>query len=211
MRVIAGSARGRTLQAPRGLRVRPTAARARESLFGILGAAVEAARVLDLYAGVGCLGIEALSRGAAHVTFVEFEAAAARLLRRNLAHCGFPEARGAPPQEAAAAGPRARLLVQPVARALRWLARRGEGFDVVLADPPYGAREHGALLAALGGGSLLRRGGLVILEHHRKLEVPASAGRLRLRWQRDVGGTRFTAYGDDPAAAEEGSPCRTRN
>lgn len=197
MRVIAGSARGRTLRAPRGLRVRPTADRARESLFGVLGEQVIGARVLDLYAGAGAVGIEALSRGAASVCFVERHAATARILRRNLEGCGFTSAV-------------APCLVMPVARALTQLDRQGARFELVFADPPYAAGAYEGLLERLGGvageqglkpqsqgaaGALLANGALVVLEHFRKLAMPAAVGMLRRSWQRRVGETIFTAYG----------------
>jgi len=125
MRVIAGEARGRRLSAPRGLATRPTLARVRESMFSRLSVRLDFAglRVLDLFAGTGSLGIEALSRGAAHVTFVESARPALTALRRNLAALGFSE--------------RARVLKSEVLRGLETLSAQRQQFDLVLLDPPY--------------------------------------------------------------------------
>jgi len=125
MRVIAGDARGRRLSAPRGLATRPTLARVRESMFSRLSVRLDFAglRVLDLFAGTGSLGIEALSRGAGHVTYVESARPALMALRRNLVALGFSD--------------RARVLKSEVLRGLEMLAAQGERFDLVLLDPPY--------------------------------------------------------------------------
>lgn len=122
MRVVAGSARGRKLVAPDGLAVRPTAERVRQATFNALHhrGAIEDAHVVDLYAGTGALGIEALSRGAAHATFVEQDRAALDAINRNLDHLGF----------------RSRATVVR-GDALRWLATAKGHFDLVLIDPPY--------------------------------------------------------------------------
>jgi 16S rRNA (guanine966-N2)-methyltransferase len=121
MRVIGGELGGRTLVAPRGMATRPTSDRAREALFSILRD-VAGAAVLDLYAGTGALGIEALSRGAASAIFVESGAPALVALRKNL--------------DALDLRARARILGQPVARALAEVAAAGP-FDLVFIDPPY--------------------------------------------------------------------------
>lgn len=121
MRVIAGSAKGRTLDAPRGGATRPATDRIRETLFAILEPVLEDARVLDLFAGAGTLGIEALSRGAARVTFVERSAEALRALRRNVATTGFDD--------------RAEVVA---ANVLGFLERPVAGpYDVVFCDPPF--------------------------------------------------------------------------
>lgn len=124
MRVVAGAYGGRRLQAPTGTRTRPTIDRVREALFSILGP-IEGLRVLDLFAGSGALGIEALSRGAASATFVDSAPAAVAAVRRNLASMG------------------AEAEVRRV-DALRWLARAQGSYDLVFADPPY---DQAALLA----------------------------------------------------------------
>src|SRR5580692_6775643 len=124
MRVIAGRLGGRRLTAPRGMATRPTSDRVREALFSALGP-LGGAAVLDLYAGTGALGIEALSRGAARATFVESARPALAALRDNLAALGLEGA--------------ARVLAMPVERAV---TRLGGAFDLVLADPPYAETAH---------------------------------------------------------------------
>src|ERR1035437_9879508 len=126
MRVIAGSAKGRRLRAGKGQAVRPTADKVKGALFNILASRFDlrSAQVLDLFAGSGNLGIEALSRGVGHVTFVDESTAAVRTLRDNLRACGMERA--------------AVVLAMPVARALAQLARQQVRFDGVLIDPPYG-------------------------------------------------------------------------
>jgi 16S rRNA (guanine966-N2)-methyltransferase len=158
MRVIAGRHGGRRLQAPAGEATRPTADRVREALFSILGPRVEGARVLDLFAGSGALGIEALSRGAASATFVESSPAAVRVLRANLD----------------ALGEDAEVVR---ADALRWLhgaARAARQYDLVLLDPPY--RRGAALGPGLGAAlpAVLADGAVVVAEsdHRVPLELP---------------------------------------
>jgi 16S rRNA (guanine966-N2)-methyltransferase len=119
LRIIGGTWRGRKLRFPAGTAIRPTPDRVRETLFNWLGTAIDGARCLDLFAGSGALGLEALSRGAAHVTFVERDAAAARALRERLVEWQAGDAR--------------------VERtdALRFLARAPQPFDIVFLDPPF--------------------------------------------------------------------------
>ncbi len=125
LRVVAGTARGRRLSAPAGRITRPTSDRAREAVFNSLYSmgAVEAAAVLDLYAGTGALGIEALSRGASRAVFVERDPAAVRALHRNLAATGFTD--------------RAEVIRADALRAVDELNRRKRHFDLALVDPPY--------------------------------------------------------------------------
>jgi 16S rRNA (guanine966-N2)-methyltransferase len=130
MRVVAGIAGGRRLQAPAGRRLRPTSERVREAVFSSLTSlgAVDGARVLDLFAGTGALGIEALSRGAETATFVEADAAAVAAIRANLAATGLP---GGTVVQADAV----RFLGEPAAPA--WPERSGSLFDLAFVDPPY--------------------------------------------------------------------------
>lgn len=136
MRVVGGTARGRTLVAPPGSRTRPTSDRVREAIFNALYSrgGVEGATVADLFAGSGALGIEALSRGAVHATFVDRDRSARHAIRRNLDACGF--------------GDRATVVSAPVER---WLGGLGDEarFDVVFCDPPYAFEAWPDLLVAL--------------------------------------------------------------
>ncbi len=192
MRVIAGSARGRRLRAGPGLRVRPTADKVKGALFNILASrfTVESAQVLDLFAGSGGLGIEALSRGAARVTFVEQSAASVRVLRENLRLCGFE--------------PRARVMSCGVAPALAGLARAGARFDGLVLDPPYGKGLVERSLADLAASGLTRPGGWVIVEHHTDESPGPAYGALRLTQRRHYGKTGLAVFvANEPMPARE--------
>jgi len=182
VRVIAGQQRGHRLRVPRGRRVRPTLARAKASLFDILASRglVEGARILDLFAGSGALGIEALSRGAESVVFVEQDRFTARVLRGNVAASRYEA--------------RASVMVQSCAQVLRQLRRRGEVFDGVFVDPPYGTSWADRMLRELAAGTLLRRGGWVIV-HHRHGEAPELAYEALVASQRRrTGGAVIVLY-----------------
>ena len=162
MRVIAGDARGRKLSAPRGLATRPTLARVRASMFSRLSVRLDfrELRVLDLFAGTGALGIEALSRGAGHVTFVDSARAAINVLRRNLDALGFSD--------------RARVIRGDVVRAIETLGARHEHFDLVLLDPPYRKGWGDVVLTRLMEFDLLSAGAWVATEVSRLEAAPAS-------------------------------------
>ncbi|MDI3280307.1 MAG: 16S rRNA (guanine(966)-N(2))-methyltransferase RsmD [Bacillota bacterium] len=180
MRVIAGSARGRRLRCPAGREVRPTADRVRESLFAILGGSVEGARVLDLFAGAGTLGIEALSRGAAEAVFVEGDRRVAAALRSNLEATGFLA--------------QSRIIVSDVFAALRRLAGEGGKFQLILADPPYGrglARRTVEALASWAGKSA---GCRLVVEHSRHDDLPPWVEGLSLVRQERYGETVLSFY-----------------
>jgi 16S rRNA (guanine(966)-N(2))-methyltransferase RsmD len=182
MRVIAGSARGRRLDTVAGWSVRPTADRVKEALFSALGsrASLDGAAILDLFAGSGALGIEALSRGARHLTFVEQDRAARLVLARNLERCGFSD--------------RASVLAVPVRRALDELARRATRFDGALLDPPYGRGLAAATLEALGQGTVLAEGAWVAAEHSVDDQLAEGYGGLRLTASKRYGSTALTLY-----------------
>jgi len=172
MRVIAGRLRGRRIDAPRGALVRPTYDRVRESVFDILGPRVEGARVLDLFAGSGALGIECLSRGAKSVTFVERDRAVLGVLRANIQALGVSEA------SAVRSGDAVRLLEGAVP---------GGPFDLVFVDPPYASGLAGEVLALLVSRAHLAPGALVVVEHARGGAPEAACGSLAL--------TRSERYG----------------
>lgn len=177
MRVIAGRYGGRKLRAPRGGTTRPTSARVREALFAMLGD-VAGARVLDLYAGTGALGIEALSRGAAGAVFVERDPAALAALAANLAALGL-------------GGERALIRREDAAQALARAQKRKETYDLILIDPPYGrALELGPRLdAALG--ELLAPEARVVLESDRRAPL---ALELALEKERRYGDTTIAIH-----------------
>jgi len=150
MRVIAGRARGTVLFAPAGDYIRPTADRIKEDLFNIIAPYVVGARFLDLFAGTGQIGIEALSRGAENAVFVERERGAADLIRKNIAKCKLD-----------AAGD---VICGEVALTLQKLGNSGQAFDIVYLDPPYDMDELAGVAKALTEGGLLCDGSLVIAE-----------------------------------------------
>lgn len=182
MRVIAGVARGRKLAAPQHGNTRPTPDRVREALFSALASTLVDARVLDLFAGSGALGIEALSRGARTATFVERDADTAAVLRRNLTVL---------PQDVQQ---RARLVVDDAARALDRLGRANEPFDLIFADPPYATDAYDAVLHAVASANLLAPSGAVVLEHPRTRTAPEPAAGLVLVRSRAYGSVCITSY-----------------
>jgi 16S rRNA (guanine966-N2)-methyltransferase len=179
MRIIGGHDRGRRLRAPRGLGTRPTADRVRVTLFDVLGPAIAGARVLDLFAGTGAVGIEALSRGAARVVFVEKDQAALRALRANLATLGASRAA-------------ARVMAGDVLRVLAELPAHEEPFDLVFIDPPYAMALAGRALAAVAAARVSRPGGEVVVQHSTRDTLPAVAGFVEHRRGRRFGDTALT-------------------
>jgi 16S rRNA (guanine966-N2)-methyltransferase len=163
MRVIAGEWRGARLEAGQSRDLRPLTGRIKESLFGGLGERIDDARVLDLFAGSGSFGIEALSRGARHVVFVENAAQVNKVLNKNL-------------RRLAVALDRYEQLEMAVARALSLLAKQQRSFDIVFADPPFRRPMAQGLLDLLSKRRVLAQTGLLILRHHRK-EVMAPCHR----------------------------------
>lgn len=169
MRVVAGSARGRRLRAPAGDTTRPTTDRVREAVFNALGSlgALDGAVVVDLFAGSGALGIEALSRGAASAVFVETDRRAVEVIEDNLAELGF--------------GDRATVIRRPVDDAVASLPAP---VDLVLADPPYDFDGWQPLLTALA--EVLDPEGFVVLESDRPVEVAPGWEKVR---EKSYGGT----------------------
>ena len=170
MRIIAGTYRSRTLEAPLGMKTRPTSDRLRETLFNVLAPRMEAARFLDLYAGSGAVGLEAVSRGAKNVTLVERAAGALKVLRGNLVRLGI---RGG-----------VRVYAGRVSEFLRSAADSGpnpDRHDIVFLDPPYEeAKEYALALGLLGGAAavILAEGALVVAEHRRKEPLEDRYGSL---------------------------------
>lgn len=181
--VIAGSARGRRLKSPPA-GVRPTAAILRRSLFDILAARVAGARVLDLYAGAGSLGVEALSRGASGCDFVERDRRCVAVIRANLALIGDP---GGPVPSAESghrsteSAPRSTVDCAPVETWLRRHAGRLAEYDLIFLDPPYGEPGLEKVLSLLGRPGALKADALVVVEEHadRHLELPAGLVEAR--------------------------------
>jgi 16S rRNA (guanine966-N2)-methyltransferase len=183
MRVIAGRFGGRRLIAPRGSGTRPTADRVREALFSMLGP-LEGANVLDLFAGTGALGIEALSRGAAAAVFVERERSALCALRANLAAIGLQEA----------GGPQVQVRSRDALVALAEAIARGERYDLVFLDPPYAQAQALGPRLAQALPRLLWPGGAVVVEADRRAPLAID---LPVRRQRRYGDTSITIHGND--------------
>ena len=181
MRVIAGTYRSRVLKSLRGLKLRPTSDRLRETLFNVIGSSIEGAWFADVYAGTGAIGIEALSRGAAGVVFIEKHIPAANLIRQNLESLGILS--------------NATVLAVDALRGFEMLRARQEtqpefALDFFFLDPPYAEKkEYGRALRLLAAGPLLAPGGRVIVEHRRDFPLPETIGslnRVRLLKQGDA-------------------------
>jgi len=194
MRVIAGTYRSRILKSLKGLALRPTSDRLRETLFNVLAPSISGARFADLFAGTGAIGIEALSRGAAEVVFIENHARAAALIRKNLDSLGI----------------RSGFTVLPVdvLRGLEMLASKAKGaksgFDFIFLDPPYAAAaDYERVLRFLGAANLLAPGGMIVAEHRRKFDLSEKAEALRRFRVLKQGDAALSFYRRDGAAAEE--------
>jgi 16S rRNA (guanine966-N2)-methyltransferase len=190
--VIAGTYRSRILKSLKGLALRPTSDRLRETLFNVLGPGVTGSRFLDLFAGTGAIGIEALSRGAAEVVFVENHGPAAALIRRNL--------------ESLCIRTGTTVVTADALSGLEMLAFgrkvKSSSYDYVFLDPPYAAaKDYARVLESLGFGSLLTPGGLVIAEHRRSFELPEEVGALQCYRVLKQGDAALSFYRRAAAAA----------
>ncbi len=175
LRVSGGSARGLPISEPKGLRLRPTSGLVREALFNILGDLVDGAQVLDLYAGTGALGIEALSRGADRATFVDAEAAACQAILQTLVRAGLSTS--------------ATVLRGRLPAALETVAGP---FSLVFLDPPYGLDTAEETLRA--ASRLVSRGGLVVYEHATRYNPPERPQGLALADRRAYGDSALAVY-----------------
>jgi 16S rRNA (guanine966-N2)-methyltransferase len=169
--------------------LRPTAGRVREAVFDILGDEIRGARCLDLFAGTGAMGIEALSRGAASCVFLEETPSALRAIQKNLEICGFTS--------------RGEVIRGRLPSALSRLPLKSP-FEVVFVDPPYGSREAEATMMALGESRNLSPRARVILEHRKSWIPPDGAGRLSLQRSARYGDTTLSFYGASVARARAG-------
>lgn len=181
MRVIAGKYRSRSLQGPRMLRLRPTSDRLRETLFNVLGSAIADSYFVDLFAGTGAVGIEAISRGARDVFFVESYAKAAQLIRDNLASLDIRSG--------------AEVIAADAVRGLEKLAARRLIADFIFLDPPYEeATEYSEVLEFLDASHLIAPRGIVIVEHFSKMELPERLDRLECTREIEQGDTLLSFY-----------------
>ncbi len=180
MRVIAGALKGRRLKAPTWEGLRPTSDKLRETLFNIIAPRVGGARVLDGYAGTGANGIEALSRGAVEVTFVEKDRRAQQLIAENLAHCGVQNG--------------CVIIREDIEHALHGLRGR-PAFDIILLDPPYDQCHESVIAMA---GNVLLPDGLLIVEHARRHAAPAVAGAVSRTREVVSGDSALSFYSCQP-------------
>ena len=197
MRVIAGERGGLRLKGPPSKATRPMTDKIKSAVFSMLASlGSEPDRVLDLYAGTGGLGIEALSRGATHAEFVEQAGAAVAVIRANLAHTGYV--------------PSGTVHQLPVTAFVSRSARSATPFDLIFLDPPYADEDIVDVLRSIGESALIQSESLVVLGHWPRLTPPAAAGRLELVRSRCHGDSCFTVYEWPPAADPATDPAAGR-
>lgn len=185
MRIIAGKFKGRKIFALRGNRVRPTPDRVKESLFSILRNRIQDTNFLDLCAGSGNIGIEALSRGASGVTFVDYSAKSIALIKRNLAKCNLTPK-----------SPQITIIRKSAKLAINFLDENGKKFDLIYFDPPYDSDIYVEILHEIDKKVVLADKGLIIAEHSHDKILPGSIGRLSSIDLREYGNTRLSFYTD---------------
>jgi 16S rRNA (guanine966-N2)-methyltransferase len=187
MRISGGTVKGRRTatrnllkKKPTGERLRPTSSKVREALFDILRDRIIGVSFVDLYAGTGTVGLEALSRGAARAIFVEPGELRVRTMKRCVDDFGFQG--------------RAMIIKGKAEEFLDRASAAGEKFDIIFVDPPYGSEEIGRVLPVIGEGEVLESDGMVVVEHFFKKEVPGSAGKLKVTRSYRYGDTTLTFY-----------------
>ncbi|MHB8170018.1 MAG: 16S rRNA (guanine(966)-N(2))-methyltransferase RsmD [Thermincolia bacterium] len=180
MRVITGRAKGRKLKAPKGMNTRPTSDRVKEALFNVLGEKVDNARFLDLFAGSGNVGIEALSRGAVEVVFVEQHPQALKVIRENLHLTGLQG--------------HAQVISNDSIRVLDSLGRQEAKFDLIFVDPPYLKGYENGVLEKVNHHRLLAEGGILIIESSKRDKLPGEVGEIELNRSQHYGDTCLSYY-----------------
>jgi 16S rRNA (guanine966-N2)-methyltransferase len=195
MRVIAGTYRSRILKSLKGLALRPTSDKLRETLFNVLGSGITASRFLDVFAGTGAVGIEALSRGATQATFIENHAPSAALIRKNLASLEVSSA--------------ANVNCADAVKGLAALEAAARQYDYIFIDPPYAATEdYSRVMKHVASSNILAPGGIVIVEHRKTFNIAesfASLSRVRLLRQGDAALSFYrheTPPADETSASE---------
>jgi 16S rRNA (guanine(966)-N(2))-methyltransferase RsmD len=182
MRISGGESKGRKIKPPKHGGVRPTSDKVREALFSILGGRVDDAGFLELFAGTGAVGIEALSRGAARAVFVDSSVKSARLISENLEALGYRE--------------RAAVVAKDVLQFLKKTASELGPFDIVFVDPPYHEKVGMEAMELLGGedAAYLSPGATVVFEHFKKYPAPEGVGRLAKKKDYTYGDTVVSVY-----------------
>ncbi|MBN2126600.1 MAG: 16S rRNA (guanine(966)-N(2))-methyltransferase RsmD [Deltaproteobacteria bacterium] len=187
MRITGGEARGRHLVPLKGISIRPTSDRVREAVFNLIGQDLAGLRVLDLFAGTGSLGIEALSRGALRALFIDHSRQSLVLIRRNLKRCGYEDS--------------GVVIRKDLSRGLPWGNRlMQKGFDLVFIDPPYGRNMIPPLLEEFSGQEVLGTEAFVVAQSSRDDRLPEKFGPMRLVNRRTYGETKLDIYeyGSEP-------------
>ncbi len=180
MRVVSGTLKGRKLASFRGRQIRPTADRVREALFNIMHLSWEDREVIDLFAGTGGLGIEALSRGSSRVVFIERHPRALDVLEKNLRVLNLID--------------RGEILRMSVEEGMRVLQRKRQTFDVAFLDPPYGSGLADSALHLLERSAIMRPDGVVVAEHHIREAISSTYGTLALSDRRRYGETVISFF-----------------
>ncbi len=175
MRVVGGAKKGRRLASFKGRSIRPTSDKVREAVFNILPRPFPYKRVLDLFAGTGAMGIEALSRGAVEAAFVDDDRASVDIIRKNIEACGFD--------------PAARVMKMDSLNAILRLSKRGERFDLIFIDPPYESALVEKSIEAVDRERLLAAGGILVAETSKRAPVSLETLNLRLADERKYGDT----------------------
>ncbi|HON24805.1 MAG TPA: 16S rRNA (guanine(966)-N(2))-methyltransferase RsmD [Myxococcota bacterium] len=180
MRIVAGALGGRRLVAPKGRGVRPTLEKVREAVFSILGARVVEARVLDLFAGSGAMGIEALSRGALSAVWCDVDERSIAAIQENVEKLGLIK--------------QGNILHMTAQSAIRYMSRKGRQFDIIFMDPPYEQGLYEITLMELAGSSLIKSNSIVCVEHPKRAELPTVFGSLIQDRRRQYGDSAVTFY-----------------
>ena len=181
MRITGGQAKGRLLASLRGWKIRPTSDRVREAVFNLIGQDVSGFKVLDLFAGTGCLGIEALSRGAARVLFVDNSIQSIKLIKKNLALCGYESLGSVLKGDLSKGLPRKHPLLK-------------KKFDLIFLDPPYEKRMIPSLLGELSERDILASPSIAVAESFKTETLPEVLGRLQMVSFRTYGETKISIY-----------------
>ena len=191
LRVVAGVQKGRRLKQPVGAGLRPTSARVKEALFSIIADRLPNAQVLDLYAGTGALGLEALSRGAREVVFVENQESTINVLRENIQNCSLTQC--------------CTIIAEDVETFLTTPSSPNDTttFDLVFADPPYEISNLDPLLSKLDAAQRIARNGFVVVEHFKKTLLPLHTGQLQQSRQSRYGDTMLSFYQFIPPSTED--------
>ncbi|RKD75467.1 16S rRNA (guanine(966)-N(2))-methyltransferase RsmD [Sinobaca qinghaiensis] len=180
MRIVAGSFKGTVIKAVAGNKTRPTADKVKEAVFHRLGPFFDGGEALDLFAGTGSLGLEALSRGFDSAVFVDQSSQALKTIKLNINQCRCED--------------QAEVYKNDAERGIEALARRGRSFDAVFLDPPYAAGKIPNLLEKLDKHQLVKEEGFVLCEHASKETLPAQAGSLEKHREDKYGDTMITIY-----------------